>query len=274
MTGRVRRRLGPGRICQAAVAGAVLLFLIAPLVVVVVSAFNAGAVVAFPPQGWSLRWFAAAWQRQDFIAALGTSLWLGVLVTAISLVPGFATALALVRARFPGRRVLAALVLSPLLVPHVVIGFAMLSVMAEVHLLGTLTAVVIAYVVIAMPLVVRSLVATLQGIDEAIEQAAMVFGAGRLRALWLTTIPLALRGISAAAIFSLVVVLDEAVIINFIGSVHTVTFPMRLLSYVSATYDPIASVYATVMIAGTLLLMLGLDRLVGLERMSAGFTAK
>ena len=244
-----------------------MVFLVAPIVVVVLASFTAGNAVAFPPEGWSTRWYAAAASRTDFIASLGITLLLAVVVTLISLVLGMLTALPIVRGRFPGRGALGGGALAPLFVPHVVIGFAALPILAAAGLLGSLWGVLIAYLVIVFPLVVRSLVATLQGLDPAAEEAAQVFGASPARAFLTGTLPLATRGLVASGIFSFVVVLDEAVIINFIGGVDTVTFPMRLFSYIAETNDPIASVFATLLIVVTTTSMLVLDRLIDFDRL-------
>ncbi len=258
---------GSWRIPLAVVSTCGMLFLVGPLLVVVIASFTAGSIVAFPPQAWGVRWYAVAAGRLDFLRALLVTLGLAFAVTAICLVPGLLTALAIVRGRFRGRRWLGMAALSPLFVPSVVIGFAALPVVASLGLLGSLWAVVIVYIVLVFPGIVRALVGTLEGLDGSIEEAAMVFGASPARAFLTITLPRAGRGILAAAIFACVVVFDEAVIINFIGGTGTPTFPQRLFSYISESDDPLASVYATGMIVATTFTMLAIDRLVGFERL-------
>ncbi|CAH1688527.1 Putative spermidine/putrescine transport system permease protein [Hyphomicrobiales bacterium] len=246
-----------------------MIFLILPVLVVVISSFTAGDVVSFPPQGWSMRWYSIAAGREDFLASLWLTLLLAVVVTVVSLALGLVTALTIVRGRYRGHRVLGLAALAPLFVPNVVIGFAALPVMAAIGLLGSIWAVLIAYVIIVFPMVVRALIGTIESLNGATEEAARVFGATPLRAFLTVTLPLAARGIFAAAIFSFVAVLDEAVIIAFIGGTGTVTFPIRLFSYIAETYDPVASVFATFMIVATTVLMLVLDRLIGFERLGS-----
>ncbi|MBS7704999.1 ABC transporter permease [Chelatococcus asaccharovorans] len=246
-----------------------MIFLILPIVVVVISSFTAGDVVSFPPQGWSTRWYGIAAGRQDFLSSLWLTLVLAVVVTFISLVLGLITALTIVRGRYRGRGALSVAALAPLFVPNVVIGFAALPVMAAIGLLGSIWAVLIAYVIIVFPMIVRALIGTIESLNSSTEEAARVFGATPLRAFLTVTLPLAARGIFAGAIFSFVAVLDEAVIIAFIGGTNTVTFPMRLFSYIAETYDPVASVFATLMIVATTALMLVLDRLIGFERLGS-----
>ena len=244
-----------------------MLFLVLPIIVVVFSSFTAGGVIAFPPDGWSFKWYGAALERLDFIAALGTSMVLAVVVTAVTLVLGALVALPIVRGRFRFRQVLAASSLTPLFVPNVVIGFAALPIMVLLGLLGTIWAVMIVYVIIIFPLVVRSLIGAFESANAALEDAARVFGAPPARAFLEVTARLALRGFFAAAVFAFVTVLDEAVIINFIGGNDVVTFPMRFFTYLSETYDPVASVYATVMIVFTTATMLVLNKLIGFDQL-------
>ena len=158
--------------------------------------------------------------------------------------------------------------LLPLFVPNVVIGFAALPIISYLGLLGTMTAVFVVYAIVILPFVVRSLIGSFLSADMSLENAAQVFGANPMRAFFDTTLQLSIRGIFAASIFAVVSVMDEAVIINFIGGNDVVTFPMRFFSYLSETYDPIASVFATIMIVATTAIMLVLNKLMNFDQLA------
>ncbi|WP_176086865.1 ABC transporter permease [Martelella sp. HB161492] len=263
-----RGRLTPARLALTIAFAIGLAFMVLPILVVVATSFTAGGVIAFPPEGLGLRWYHAAMARTDFFSALGTSALLAVTVTAFTLVIGVLVALPIVRGRFGGRRLLEGYALMPLFVPNVVIGFAALPVIAWLGLLGTLTAVFLVYAIVILPFVVRSLIGSFQSADMSLENAAQVFGASPARAFRDTTLRLSVRGIFAAAIFAVVSVMDEAVIINFIGGTNVVTFPMRFFTYLSETYDPIASVFATIMIVATTAVMLVLNKLMNFDQLA------
>nr|WP_321980913.1 ABC transporter permease [uncultured Cohaesibacter sp.] len=258
----------PGRLILTIIFALGLIFMIAPIIVVVATSFTRGGIISFPPQGLGLRWYHAAMARTDFISALGTSVLLAITVSAFTLVVGILVTLPIVRGRFRGQKLLENYVLLPLFVPNVVIGFAALPIISYLGLLGTMTAVFVVYAIVILPFVVRSLIGSFLSADMSLENAAQVFGANPMRAFFDTTLQLSIRGIFAASIFAVVSVMDEAVIINFIGGNDVVTFPMRFFSYLSETYDPIASVFATIMIVATTAIMLVLNKLMNFDQLA------
>ncbi|WP_319531798.1 ABC transporter permease [uncultured Cohaesibacter sp.] len=271
MTAPVKRKdsaMTPGRFILTLVFAAGLVFMVAPIIIVVATSFTNGGIISFPPQGLGLRWYHAAMERSDFISALGTSVLLAITVSAFTLIIGILIALPIVRGRFRGRKLLENYVLLPLFVPNVVIGFAALPIISYLGLLGTMTAVFVVYAIVILPFVVRSLIGSFHSADMSLENAAQVFGASPMRAFFDTTLQLSIRGIFAASIFAVVSVMDEAVIINFIGGNDVVTFPMRFFSYLSETYDPIASVFATIMIVATTAVMLVLNKLMNFDQLA------
>ncbi|MGI4814494.1 MAG: ABC transporter permease [Janthinobacterium lividum] len=261
------------RRCMALIAWLVLAILVAPIVIMVGSAFTAGQV-PFPWHGFSFKWLIDACNRTDFIAAIGRSLLFCVLVTLVNLMLGTAVAISVTRGRLARASWIDWIVLSPLMVPTSVFAFSALAIASAMHLLGTNTLVLVAYVVITFPLTTRTLVGVFQQVDVSIEQAARISGAGHLEAFFQTTFRIALTGIFVSSVLSFVLVLDESVVIIFLGSVQTATFPMKLFSYISEQYDPLASAYGFIIFAFTMVLMLVVHWTVGFDSLRSNISAK
>lgn len=247
----------------------VLLFLLAPLGVVVASSFTAGEWAQFPPDGVSLRWYGEALAQREFLISLRNSAFVASISTVIAVVLGYIAALVI--ARHPrGSALLSIIALGPLFVASVVLGLAFLIIFSSIGLLGSPLALILAYTVIALPYTTRMIAGVLvnQGVDAEI--AARVYGASRQRAIFNVTVPLSAQGVFTAAIYSFVHTFDESVIILFIGSIRYQTFPAVMVTRLRETADPVASVYATFILVATVLLVALASRLFGLDRFSGG----
>lgn len=244
-----------------------LLFLVAPLVVVVASSFTSGPLAQFPPQGLSLRWYQTALAQESFLKALGNSAMIAALTTVISTVLGYIGALVI--ARNPrGSRLVSVIALGPLFVASAVLGLAFLMIFSRLGILGSPLGLLIAYTVISLPYTTRMIAGVLvsQGVDA--ELAARIYGASQARAILGVTVPLSAQGVFTAAIYSFVHTFDESVIILFIGSVRFETFPGVMVARLRETADPVASVYATLILLVTIVLVALASRLFGLDRLS------
>ncbi len=148
------------------------------------------------PDRWlSLRWFHAIARYPEFISAFWRSLWLGALSSAIAVAISVPAALAIARHRFRGRDALAALFMSPLMIPHVVLGIAFLRFFTEIGLGGTFVGLVLAHIVIVLPFALRLTLASAVGLDRAIEHAAISLGASDWTVFRRVTLPLVLPGL-------------------------------------------------------------------------------
>lgn len=254
-------------------AYAVLTFLVAPLVVVVISSFTAGEIVQFPPEGLSLRWYATALAQESFLNSLRNSALIAAVSTVISVVLGYIAALVI--SRDPrGASFLSIIALGPLFVASAVLGLAFLIIFSRIGMLGTPQGLLIAYTVISLPYTTRMIggVLVAQGTDAEI--AARVYGASQPRAIFGVTIPLSAQGVFTAAIYAFVHTFDESVIINFIGSVRFETFPGVMIARLRETADPVASVYATLVLVVTVVVVALASRLFGLDRLSGSVSGR
>lgn len=261
-------RSGPAkRLLARLPAYLVMLFMLAPLGVVVASSFTSGHLAQFPPDGFSLDWYVTALQQKEFLTSLGHSALIALVATVISVVLGYIAALVI--ARSPrGARLLSVVALGPLFVASAVLGLAFLIIFSNLGMLGTPQALIIAYTVITLPYTTRMIGGVLVNQGVGPEIAARVYGASPARAILGVTVPLSAQGVFTAAIYAFVHAFDESVIINFIGSVRFQTFPGVMIARLRETFDPVASVYATLILIATIVLVFLASRLFGLDQLS------
>lgn len=249
-----------------AIAWATYGFLLAPIVVVLVASFTAAEFVSFPPKGFSLRWYAEIARHADFLHSALLSLALAIATAVGSCAIAVPAAMALVRHRFPGRDFLATVFLSPLMLPSVVIGIALLQFSSRHGLLGNPAMLWLAHLVIASPYCLRLTMASLTGFDRNLELAARNLGAGRLQAFRRVTLPLIAPGVAAGAAFAFIVSFDDLVVSLFLASPTLTTLPVRIYNYIDQSSSPmITAVGALLVLLATAIVVL-LDRTVGIER--------
>ncbi|MGW0474851.1 ABC transporter permease [Streptomyces coeruleorubidus] len=244
------RRTLAGRIALTAVATVILLFLALPIVVILVTSFSNNAFAAFPPDSWTLGWYKALFaDGSKWPAALSLSAFVACLSTVFSLVIGVTAATALTRSELPLRSAVYALVLGPLLIPQIVTALGLFLLFEPASMLGSPLAIALGHTVLASPIAVLILVATLRGIDERLEDAAASMGAGRLTIARRITFPLAAPGMIAAAIFSFITSFDEFYISQFLSSVDTVTLPVQIYNSLTFDIDPSVTAISAILIA-------------------------
>ncbi len=249
---------------SGALAAAGYVFLLSPLAVVTVLSFSSGQYLSFPPPGLSLRWYAALLDSAPVLDAAGKSVLLGLLVTAVAVLAGFPAALAVARGGAPAW--IAGLLSLPLLLPTLVIGLGLLMVLQPLGLLATWPALALGHLMVVLPFVVRLLVTAFGALPPDLEAAAATLGARPLPAFLLVTLPLAAPGALAAATLAFLLSFDETVISLFLAGPRLTTLPVTLFHYAETRTDPMLAALAVSLIALTLLIVLAVDRLVGVTR--------
>jgi putative spermidine/putrescine transport system permease protein len=233
------------------VALVVVAFLELPVAVIALAAFSKTAYLTIPPHGLTLEWFAKVLSDPDYLSAIRMSLILACGSTIISLALGVAAAYALFRKVVPGTDAIGAFLMSPLILPGVVIGVALLQFYSLTGLRGTLFGLVMAHVVITVPYVVRSGLASLGGLDMALEEAARVLGADGFAAFRLVTLPLIAPGLVAGGLFAFVTSLDNVPVTIFLIGPSQTTLPVLIFSSVEMGVDPSVAAVSTLMIIAT-----------------------
>jgi putative spermidine/putrescine transport system permease protein len=245
-------------------------FILAPTVIVCVVAFTPEGYLSLPTNGLSLRWFRAIADYPEFVRAFRDSLWLAALSSTIAVLFAVPAALAVARYRFRGREAVLGFFMSPLMIPHVVLGIAFLRFFTTIGIGGTFAGLVLSHIVIVMPFALRLVLAASTGTDRTVEHAAISLGAGPIAVFRRVTLPLILPGVVSGWVLAFITSFDEVTMTVFIASPSTITLPVRMFLYIQDNIDPLVTSVSAVLIFLTLIAMIILDRLVGLDRLFIG----
>ncbi|KOF17644.1 ABC transporter permease [Ensifer adhaerens] len=248
----------------------IVVFMLAPMVVVCLVAFTPENTLAMPWNGLSLRWFEAVFHHNDFMSSFGNSIRLALLAATISTLLAVPAALAITRHEFRGRDVLNALFLSPLIIPHLVLGVAFLRLFSLMGMTGSFTWLVATHAIIVTPYTLRLVLASLTSMDRNAENAARTLGAAEWTVFKRITLPLLLPGISGGWLLAFINSFDELTMSIFVTSPSTVTLPVRMYMYASESIDPMMAAVSTLTIALATVTMIVLDRMFGLDRLLVG----
>jgi putative spermidine/putrescine transport system permease protein len=233
----------------------VIFFLAFPILLLFPLAFSASPYLEFPPAGFSLQWFRNYFGRADWTNPTITSLKVATLTMLVALPVGMGAALGLVRGQFRGRSVLMAFLVSPMVVPTIIVAVALYFLFGRVRLIGTQTGLVLGHLVLAIPMVIVVLVGALRTVDETLERAAGSLGASPLTAFVRVTLPLLRPSILTAAFFAFLASFDEVVIALFISGTAAATLPKRMWDGIRFEVDPTTAAASAllIMFSGVLL---------------------
>lgn len=234
----------------------VVTFLLAPILVIVAVSFDRSTLFEFPPQQWSLRWYRALWDSRDWREAFALSFWLATGVTALSLLIGVPAAYALARGRFGGQRIVEFFLISPMVVPVIVLAIALYMLFAPLGLIGRPSGLLLAHTVLALPIVIVVVGAAFRRTDRAVELAARACGASFPRAFWHVSLPAVRPAVISAAAFAFLTSFDEVVLVLFLGGPKTATLPKRIWEAVKFELDPSLTAVSALLVALTVLALL------------------
>jgi putative spermidine/putrescine transport system permease protein len=260
-------RLGMG-FCWVMLA-AVLVFLFTPILIVVAVSFTPSAIFAFPPDGFSLRWYNAIGNADSLVASVWLSAQIAFLSTLISLTLGTLCAIAVVRGLVPAGKAIATFMASPLMLPGLVLGIAFLQAARGVGLRDAYTTLLLAHIVITMPFIMRTVLASLSLFDFTMVDAARMLGYSYPRALWKVLVPNILPGFISGALFAFIASFDNYPVSIFLVDVRTKTLPIQLLNQLEMSPDPTVAAASSLLILGTIIALIICDRFVGLRRMAS-----
>jgi spermidine/putrescine transport system permease protein len=207
----------------------VVVFLYAPIVILLIFSFNNSDVPTFPLSGFTLHWYHDFLVNGDLRAALWTSAIIAAATSVGAVLLGILASVALTRRAFPGKALVSALLLSPLVIPYLVFGIALLLLFHTVGVSRGLPTVVIGHIVITLPYTILVLVPRLEQIDASLEEAAFDLGASRLRTFRSITLPLILPAVVSALLIAFTTSFDEYAVASFLVGSRS-TFPIYLYS--------------------------------------------
>jgi len=256
-----------GRLAFHAVIAAALAFLLLPIAVAVVMSFDGRSFMGpFPPPSLSLQWYDKLFRNDYFLDGFKTSLVLAILATLVATTVGLAAAVALDRYAFRGKEALGAFFLSPLIVPEVVIGFALVMLFGILDITDGFTRLVGGHILISVPYTIRTALASLVGIRRSLTEAALTLGANERQAFRDITLPLAKTGLMSGAVFALAFSFDDVPTSLFLYDLDSYTLPIALLGTMRASFNLTMAAGAVLLLGFTVAWILLLHRLVGLER--------
>jgi len=239
--------------------GIVIVFLYAPIAILLLFSFNNSVLPTFPLSGFTLTWYRQFVHDSELIGALETSAIVAVLSSIGAVVLGTLASIALARRRFHGKAGVSALLLSPLVIPYVVFGISLLLLFHTVGVQRSILTVVIGHIVISLPYTILVLVPRLQQIDVSLEEAAYDLGAGRFRTFRAIVFPLILPALVSAFLIALTTSFDEYAVASFVIGTR-ITFPIYLyaaLRFPSRLPEVIA--VAVVVMTVSLLVVIGAE---------------
>src|SRR3954453_2448746 len=249
------RRFAPGRWLLNGMASVTLGFILLPLVLVTWLAFFRQEIPSFPPEGYSLHWFAAVPANKAFVNGFILSFQVGVTATLIGLALAVPASLAIARRRFSGRGFANTLLLMPLIVPGVVLGASIYVFQIEIEiatglpLLGTTAGLIAAHALVGIPWATRLVTASLAGFDPTIEEAAKNLGAPPWTTFRRVTPPAIRPGIVAAALFGFVTSFGNLEMSLFLVGAGRTTLPIAILQYLEWKIDPTVAAVSVMQIA-------------------------
>ena len=266
-SGRARLERWSFALVFGVAGGLAVLLLVAPTVIVLITSFTSAYSLKFPPPGYSARWYLALWNDSpEIVAAAQLSLEVAAVATAVATLLAVAGALALARRRAAWARVLDAVFMSPLMLPTLALGLALLVLF---NLLGTglsRTTLVIGHVAICAPYILRTTSASLLQLDPALLDSARSLGARPWFTFRTVTLPLIAPGIAAGAFIAFMASFDNVAVSLFLSDARSELLPIRMWHIIESNLDVRAAATSGVLIAGSLVLILVLERLTGVSR--------
>ena len=247
-SGRTVASARPRAACSSSSGALIIAFLCLPSFFVIPVSFTAGNFIEFPPQGFSLRWYALYFDAPDWIAATVRSFVVALLTGAAATVLGTAAAFVLVRQRITGRGIVLGLILAPLVLPRIIIAVGLFYLYARIGLVGTVLGLVIGHTILAVPYVVITVMAVLKTYDERLDQAAWSLGASKWRTLVHITLPQIRGGILAGFLFAFITSFDELTISLFVTGGSTSTLPRRMWNDLLLQVNPTLAAVSTIVL--------------------------
>jgi putative spermidine/putrescine transport system permease protein len=250
------KHFSPRRIIFALLCAAVLLYLVLPILIVVPMSFSSARFLTFPPPSLSLRWYQEYTGNPVWMQATRVTLTVAVCTVAIATPLGVSAAYAISQSKLRIMRIIHAALLLPLMVPIIITAVGIFFVYAKVGLIATMSGLVLANVMLALPYVIISVVAGLQSFDMTQEMVARSLGMNRLRSFFAVTLPQIKASVIAGAIFAFISAMDETIVAIFISGGQYQPLTKRMFTALRDEIDPTIAAISTLMTATSFMLVL------------------
>ena len=234
----------------------VVILLMAPTLIVIPASFSNATSFQFPPKQWSLRWYERFFTSPEWLSSLYTSVELGLVVALIATILGTAAALGLAKVPPSRRRLWQSFISAPMVAPGIVVAIAVYAVFLKWGLTGSFVGFVLAHTMLAIPLVVLTVTASLSNYDRTLELASASLGASVFSSVRRFSIPLLAPGVLSGFVFALVTSFDEVVIALFLQTPELRTMPVQMYNAIALDIDPTISAASSIVVVFTTLLLL------------------
>ncbi|MBV2360199.1 ABC transporter permease subunit [Thalassococcus sp. CAU 1522] len=250
------------------ICGAIFVFLITPILVVMPLSFNAQdfftftpEMLRFDPEGYSLKHYRDFLTNPEWTSAVRNSLMIAPVATLISVSLGTLAAIGLSQSHVPGKQAIMAILISPMIVPLIISATGMYFFYSKIGLVGTYWGVVLAHAVLGIPFVIITVTATLVGFDRSLTRAAANMGANPVTTFFKVQMPLILPGVISGGLFAFITSFDEVVVVLFIGSADLQTLPWQMFTGLREQISPTILAAATILVAISILLLTAVEML-------------
>ena len=243
-------------------------FILAPMIIIVAVSFNPSAAITFPPEGFSLKWYQNIFTgHTDFVTGFANSIKIAVIATIFDIFIGVFASLSVTKYNFKGKSLLVSFFTSPMFIPSISFAFVLMRTTASIKMFTPFTKILIGHIVIILQYIIRNTMSVLINFNWTLEDAAASLGANPRQVFFKITLPLIKPGIISGAMLAFLYSFDEAVINSFLTSAKFTTMPIQIINYMEFQFDPTVAAIATILMASSLIIMLVINKLVGLDSM-------
>ncbi|WP_420475374.1 ABC transporter permease [Noviherbaspirillum sp. ST9] len=248
-----------------------LLFLVLPILVIIPLSFSESSFLSYPMPGVSLKWYQNLFDSEEWMRAAKNSFIVAPAATLIATVLGTLAAVGLNKAEFRGKGLVMAVLISPMVVPVVVVGVGVYLFFADIGLSESYAGLIIAHAALGAPFVVTTVSATLQGFNHNLVRASLSLGASPLSTFFRITLPVIAPGLVSGALFAFATSFDEVVITLFVAGPGQSTLPRQMFAGIRENITPTIAALATILIVFSTCLLLALEWLRGRNKAAAKF---
>ncbi|KRE16716.1 polyamine ABC transporter permease [Bosea sp. Root483D1] len=250
-----RKTVTAGRLALAFATSLILLFLVAPIVVVFPLSLSSGELLVLPTPGYSLRWYEDFFSSSRWLSATWNSFVVGIATMVLATLLGTLAAFGIYLGRFRGKALLLAILSLPMVTPVIVTAIAMYFALSLVGLGSTLTGLILAHTVLSVPFVLLTVLASLQTFDQNLLRAAASLGANPAIAFRRVVLPLIAPGVATGALFAFATSFDELIVALFIASPGQFTLPRQMYAGLREFLSPTIAAAAVLLILFSVLLL-------------------
>jgi putative spermidine/putrescine transport system permease protein len=247
-----------------------IIYILIPLIVVIPASFTSASYPSFPPEGFSFQWYTKLLDRPEFMEAMMNSVKFALMAAFFSVLFGTLGAMAIAKYDIPGKTYITSLLTSPLSVPQLVLGIALLIFFTPLMLAGTSTGFLLAHIIICIPYVIRLVLTGMSGFDYNLERAAAILGANPFVVFWKVTLPLIRPAIFSGGLFAFLTSFDNVTVSMFMISPDMRTLPIEIFSQMQDAYNPIVASVSSVVIFISVILIVILEKMQGVGKVFGG----